>query len=160
MSRSHQRLTLSVYLRSWRRAPAPGQRVGDLPASLPHFADTYTVPDGEPPLNGGGGIGGRAANRVARASWRCSKLWILLMAMVLVGGCAAIVGTAVHQSGVHTLVNSAAGSGTATVSNVYFGGYDGGASVLSVPLPWSKTIRTSTLITARAQFRSACKTDR
>jgi hypothetical protein len=70
------------------------------------------------------------------------------MAMVLVGGCAANVGTAVHQSGVHTLVYSAAGSGTATASNIYFGGYDRGASVSSVPLSWTRTIRTERLITA------------
>jgi hypothetical protein len=85
--------------------------------------------------------------------------WILLVVVVLFGGCVATVvgiSAAVHHVATeqHTVVYSVTGSGTSTASNITYAtlqqgnGQNGEAQVTNSPVPWTKTITASGLITA------------
>jgi hypothetical protein len=98
------------------------------------------------------------ANRKAMRPWYKKKRWwalfviliIVILIIVIVASAAKSVNDAVTK--VHTVVYSVAGSGTATTityDTLQSGsGQNGEAQDTNVPLPWSKTIHASGLITA------------
>lgn len=82
--------------------------------------------------------------------------WLLIVVVVMFGGCGAILaaGTVavIHAAKAnHTVVYSVTGTGQASITYATLqqgSGQNGESQVTNVPLPWTKTITVSGLITA------------
>jgi hypothetical protein len=123
-------------------------------ADAPQGPGWYQASDGRfyPPQFGVAG-GPPVKKPVYKRVW----FWLLIAVVVLFGGCGAILaaGTAavVHEAKKnHTVVYSVTGTGQATditYATLQQGnGQNGESQVTNVPLPWTKTIVASGLITA------------
>jgi hypothetical protein len=139
----------------------PGQEDGSVRTAPPPPAGTAPAPgvgwwqatDGRwypPPAGSTGDVPGKKP--LHRRVW----FWVLLIVALGLSGCVAIgsvVGVAVdhvaHQK--HTIVYSVTGTGSATSINYETlqegNGHNGNAHLANIPLPWSRTIVASGLIT-------------
>jgi hypothetical protein len=125
-----------------------------LGADVPQGPGWYQASDGKfypPPLGSPGTV------PIKKPFYKRVWFWLLIAVVVLFGGCGAIlaVGTAavVHvATKTHSVVYSVTGSGEATAityATIQQGnGQNGESQVTDVPLPWTKTIVASGLITS------------